>query len=432
MTNTLYVYCSDPGPRIRYVFEFIRIQWKLDELKFLDKISISNFTGSVLINYSADSLPQSSLQFIPSSITKSGRKMVPEQLEWVDDVPYFFKTNKSAAGVQAYDIPGMIFYMLSRMEEYENPERDLLGRLVGKNCFAAKNGFLHLPVIDLWIEELAKIYFGHTTNFIPAPAFHLTVDIDIAWAFANRPLWENLGGAFKELISLRWKKFQARWEFWTGSKKDPFEVYEYLKEIQDQHGPVQFFILLGDRTELDRSFHWKNPAFTALIKMLSKSSDIGIHPSSKASGNLSILTKEKQRLESILLHEVKKSRQHYLLLHLPQTYRDLLSAGITEDYTMGFHDLPGCRAGTTKPFYWYDLESEQETELSVHPFYIMDVTLKNYMRMSASEASDWMQKQKIQFSHWNLPMTLVWHNSSFFESDGWIGWREVLEIIFPK
>jgi hypothetical protein len=392
---------------------------------------MSEHSGGVLINYSAHPLPQSTLQFIPGSITEPGRKMAPDNVEWLEDLPYFFKTNKSATGMQAFDIPGMIFYMLSRMEEFENSNIDSFGRLEGKNSFAAKNDFLHLPVVDLWLAELAKLYFGHSVKFNPAHAFHLTIDIDIAWAFANRPLWENLGGAFKELISWRWNKFKARWAVWTGLQKDPFEVYTYLKEIQDMHGPVQYFILMGDRSKLDRSFHWKNPSFTALIKKLSTYSDIGIHPSSKASGNLPILLEEKQRLESVLGQEVFKSRQHYLLLHLPQTYRDLLEAGIKEDYTLGFHDLPGCRAGTTKPFKWYDHEFDKPTELTVHPFYVMDVTLKNYMNLSASEASVWMQKHKMQFGKWNLPMTLVWHNSSFFESDGWESWREVLEIIFP-
>ena len=430
MTNTLYVYCPDVGPRIRYVFEFIRIQWNLDELIFLDKKSLSADNVTPFINYSNEALPQSSAQFIPGPITQEGKKIIPDLPEWIDGLPYFFKSNNLATGIVSYDIPGMIFYMLSRMEEYENSGRDSLGRMEGRNSFAQKNGFLHLPVVDLWIEKLAKLYFKEG---IPKSGskFNLTVDIDIAWAFANRPLWENLGGAFKELIFLRRKKFQARLAVWAGLNQDPFEVYDYLKKIQDLHGAVQYFILLGDRTKLDRNFHWKNPAFNTLIKKLSGYSDPGLHPSSLASGNLFLLRKEKQRLESILGKDVKKSRQHYLLMKLPETYRDLLSAGISEDYTMGFHDLPGCRAGTTKSFFWYDLEMEKTTDLKIYPFYVMDVTLNNYMNLSVPEAAKWMQKQKEQFELWNLPMTLVWHNSSFFESDGWKGWREVLEIIFP-
>src|SRR5690606_30016353 len=135
MTNTLYIYCQEPLPRIRYVFEHIRIQLKLDELVFLDKKTISEYSGQILINYSADYLPQSSLQFIPGSITETTNRSVPDQVDWIAELPYFFKTNKSAQDFQSYDVPGMIFYMLSRMEEYESQNHDSLGRMEGENSF---------------------------------------------------------------------------------------------------------------------------------------------------------------------------------------------------------------------------------------------------------------------------------------------------------
>ncbi len=430
MTNTLYVICHEPGPRIRYVFEHIRIQWNLDELKFLDKNTISEYSGERIINYSTESHPSSSIHFVPSSVIESGNRIIPEQIEWVDKLPYFFRTN-TAGGIQGFDLPGMIFFMLSRVEEFDHQNLDSLRRLEGKNSFAARNGFLHIPVVDLWLQNMAQLYFAHPKKNGPARRDHLTIDIDIAWAFSHRPLWEYLGGAFKEVFSFKWKKLGRRIRTLMNLSKDPFDVYDYLNSVQDQHGAVQFFILLGERAQLDRSFHWNNPRFIALIKKLNLYSDVGIHPSTQASGNLSILIKEIQRLENIIEQTVEKSRQHYLLLNLPGTYRDLLSAGIKEDYTMGFHDLPGCRAGTVYPFYWYDSEDEKITSLKVYPFYVMDVTLKNYMKLNAFEAADWMQNHKDLFVEWNLPMTLVWHNSSFFEEDGWNGWKEVLEIIFP-
>lgn len=431
MTNTLYVLCENPGPRIRYVFEHIRIQWNLAELTFLDKKTISNYSGQAIINYSAEYHPVTSIHFTPSTIATTGNKINSEAIEWIDGLPYFFKTNHAASGLQAFDVPGMIFFMLSRMEEYENTGRDSLGRMEGKNSFAQKNDFLHLPVVDLWVEKLAGLYFQESLNARKSERFQLTIDIDIAWSFTHRPLWENLGGALKEIWAFKWIKFQCRLATWFGLQKDPFEVYDYLKALQDRHGPVLYFLLLGDRTALDRNFHWKHPHFNALIQRLYSYADVGIHPSSKASADVIVLKKEKQRLEEIVGQEVIKSRQHYLLMHLPNTYRELISAGIWEDYTMGYHDLPGCRAGTVNPFLWYDLELEETTALKVYPFYVMDVTLRNYLQLSAGEALEWMQNQKVQFHEWGLPMTLVWHNSSFFEQDGWKGWKEVLEIIFP-
>lgn len=49
---------------------------------------------------------------------------------------------------------------------------------------------------------------------------------------------------------------------------------------------------------------------------------------------------------------------------------------------MGYPEAIGFRAGTSKPYLWYDLLEEKYTALFVHPFCIMDVTCKNYLKLS--------------------------------------------------
>lgn len=71
---------------------------------------------------------------------------------------------------------------------------------------------------------------------------------------------------------------------------------------------------------------------------------------------------------------------------MPETYRLLVHENITNDYTMGFADDAGYRAGTALPFPWFDLILNKKTTLFVHPFVIMDTTLKNYLQLSPEEA----------------------------------------------
>ena len=59
---------------------------------------------------------------------------------------------------------------------------------------------------------------------------------------------------------------------------------------------------------------------------------------------------------------------------------------------MGFADEPGYRAGTSKPYFWYDLNSEKETALRVFPFVMMDATLKRYLGLSPDKAIEYSQK----------------------------------------
>ena len=56
------------------------------------------------------------------------------------------------------------------------------------------------------------------------------------------------------------------------------------------------------------------------------------------------------------------------LLRFPQTYRRLLKLSVREDYTLGYAGQTGFRAGICTPFYFYDLELEETTNLLLVPF----------------------------------------------------------------
>ncbi|MFT4758694.1 MAG: hypothetical protein ACI9LN_000656, partial [Saprospiraceae bacterium] len=127
--------------------------------------------------------------------------------------------------------------------------------------------------------------------------------------------------------------------------------------------------------------------------------------------------------------DVTKSRQHFLKLSLPKTYQNLLKTGITDDYTMGYATEIGFRASIAQPFLWYDLKSEKTTNLRIHPFQIMDVTLQQYLKLSPNEAID--RAIKIIESTKAIGGTFVslWHNSSFSNEKKWRGWKRVYERI---
>ena len=53
---------------------------------------------------------------------------------------------------------------------------------------------------------------------------------------------------------------------------------------------------------------------------------------------------------------------------------------------MGFASMPGFRSGTSNSYFFYDLDLELETDLKIHPFIVMDVTLKNYLNLDPKDA----------------------------------------------
>jgi hypothetical protein len=139
--------------------------------------------------------------------------------------------------------------------------------------------------------------------------------------------------------------------------------------------------------------------------------------------------KEKDRLEDIIQKPVTQSRQHYLKLKFPNTYQRLLKSGITDDYTMGFAKLAGFRAGTCTAFPFFDLSINQSTELTIHPFHVMDVTLKNHLHLNAEKAGQLIERLMSEVKKVNGTFVSLWHNESLRDSGQWTGWRKVFEQI---
>jgi hypothetical protein len=122
---------------------------------------------------------------------------------------------------------------------------------------------------------------------------------------------------------------------------------------------------------------------------------------------------------------VKHSRQHYLRLSLPDTYRNLLKAGITDDYSMGFPDYPGFRAATSRPFPFFDLSVNEATSLQVHPLALMDGSLRDYLLLTPEEGLSRALLVLENVKKSGGIFTSLWHNTSLSEETGWQGWKEM-------
>ena len=186
-----------------------------------------------------------------------------------------------------------------------------------------------------------------------------------------------------------------------------------------------FYILtIQRRTKYDKSFLWDHPVFKVQIRKLSEQSNVGIHPSYDSEKRNEI-TIEKQKLEATISRKVHQSRFHFLRLRFPYSYRKLIESGVTEDHSMQYSEEIGFRAGTCKPFYWYDIEKDQRTDLKVFPAAIMDVTLKKYLSLTPEKAIAEAKVIIDRVKENSGVCGLVWHNSSFYSTEGWGGWKEV-------
>ena len=94
---------------------------------------------------------------------------------------------------------------------------------------------------------------------------------------------------------------------------------------------------------------------------------------------------------------------------------------------MGFASLCGFRAGTCTTFPFFDLSHNRRTELMIHPFQVMDVTLKDYQLLKPEEAWQLTEKLMIEVKEVNGTFISIWHNESLMKADSGLDWRQVFE-----
>lgn len=379
--------------------------------------------NSLIINYSTTPI-KNSIHIIPSGLLEEEAIQQHEISSGeFEGIKTIFHSGK---GDIPFDVFSAVFYMITRYEEYLPFERDIHGRFSAKQSTAFKNGFHDLPIVELWVQPIAR----KTGINFPSENYSsiLTIDIDDAWRYRNKGVFRTIGALFKSVIRFNFKTFLDRAKVISRLMPDPFYTYDYLFEVaQNTKISLHFFVLMGNNCKEDTAYKPKSSLFRKLIRKLNEKSVIGIHPSYASFGNKKLVSEELNLLKKTTNSDIRNSRQHYLLLDLPGTYRRLIQLGIRNDFSMGWHDLPGFRAGISRPFPFYDLLKEEETKLVLHPFVTMDRTLKDYTGMNLHEAIEEIQKLKELVISVGGQWSMIWHNDSISEYGEWKGWRKVFD-----
>lgn len=350
---------------------------------------------------------------------------------------YFEKSNNqwftfrtSDATEMSFDVFAASFYLVSRYEEYLSYEPDDHNRYTAGFSCLSQHDLLMEPLVNQWAfyikNELIK--GDSDLEFLPRKFEYLsTVDIDQAWKFKYKGIKRNVLGTLRDLKEGKWENFKDRWPILLGLKKDPFyEAFHWhkLQEIKYDIKP-NYFVLVGDYGTFDKNTSYKHIEFQQLIKSLDDEDSLGIHPSYQSNIEIDRVATESDRLSSILDRSISKSRQHFLMHTMPATYRLLLELGIKEDHTMGYSTHLGFRAGIAAPFYWFDLENNEQTELRLVPFCAMDITPLHYRGESPSEATETIDELLQKVHEFDGLFVSLWHNESFSETERWIGWSSV-------
>lgn len=331
----------------------------------------------------------------------------------------------------SFDVFAAVFFMLSRYEEYTGLELDQHGRFDLQHSLAYKNGFHLRAVVDEWIIMLRKRLLKHVPEDSfkkEEPTFSLTVDVDMLFSYRTKGLLRNMAGWGRDLFSGRFHAMIERPSVFLGLRKDPFDTFDVIDKIcREFHVQVLFFILASQqRTNFDKNGNLHHQRAISQLGRMARESVIGLHPSYYCLDDDGKLMREKLNLETTIGTSISSARRHFLRMNLPQSYRQLVKAGITNDYTMGFASGHGFRAGTSRPFRFFDLETDKVLPLVVHPFCIMDGSLKDYQQMTLQETRSELLRLADYIRSVNGHFEMLLHNDTLSESGRWKGWTQVI------
>jgi len=418
-TKDILIYSLVKSERLIYTLDFF---FKSKGQHYTLTNDLDHFVAYKLtkINYSTENLP-ATLSIVPSEL------LFEKNINSNINLTRNQKGNTWLINGEP-DPLSVVFFFLSRYEEYISSVRDNFGRFEAKQSIAYQNGLLERPICDILVkmiwQKLDLDYSKVKSKFKTIASF----DIDVAWAYKNKGWKRSLMSSTKDLLSGRFST--GRFRTMMNQTKDPFDNYELIQTIAEKHPTILFF-LLGNWGKYDKNIHWENKALQTTITSFVNKAKIGIHPSFAAFLNEQKVSEEIERLNLILQNDIADSRQHFLRLKLPDSYQLLIKQGIKNDYTMGFADHFGFRAGTSFPFYFFDLKNNETVNFKIYPFAYMDGTLKDYIGMSPEESIAVIKTLREDIENVGGHFISVWHNHSIGDTLEWQGWQKVFLSNFP-
>ncbi len=338
-------------------------------------------------------------------------------------------------GAWHFDVFSATFFVVSEYSFYLSESRDQHGRYLEEDplpglCLGES------PVVHHWAAALAEALHARypalaIAQRTPHYPHRITFDLDQPWKYRFKPLAIQAGGLLRDVLRLDAQRLRERWRSWVFGK-DPFDTFHQITHLAAP-SCTTFFILLARSHAHDSRFTWRHRRWRRRISWLHELGyEVGIHPSYEASERRGEIEAQALRLKEITGVAPRSSRMHFLRYQLPGTRRELIAAGILEDFTPCRIAGGGFPQGMAIPYPWYDLQADCVTSLMLHPTLLMDRTLLSYLRLSSAEAAMEVDRLWQKCEEVNGAFVVCLHNDALSESEEWRGWSGLFSDLIRR
>ncbi|OZV66872.1 polysaccharide deacetylase family protein [Winogradskyella aurantia] len=428
----LLVYTHKITPRLTYTFKHICKRILGLEVRFTSKVEDFIAHDSLKMSYTKQAL--SNELFVKSNelLFEQGLSDFDINVHQWDNTKGFFVTSERSD--LPYDIFAASFFLLSRYEEYLPHVKDAYGRYTVKESVAYKNRFLNQPVIDIWAYKLKDILKERFPEFQFSKREYQVwpvIDVPMAYYFRQKGLLRTLGGTLNDIARFKLRQLYERYSVLMGFKRDPYDTFKWVITKQKQHNfKFTVLFLIGNYSTYDKNINTNKKAFVSLIKSVADYCNVGLKASYFALDDISILKQEKIKMEGIINRELVAVRNSFSKLNLPKSYRNLVELEIHQDFSMGYIDTLGFRAGTCTPFQFYDLDYEIQTPLQINPYQCLDFALLKYN--SYLDKKEHLEKLMSEIRAVNGTFIPIFHNYTFSDLDRWKDFKPLFNLILES
>lgn len=340
------------------------------------------------------------------------------------------------------DIVASGFYFLSCWPEYILSCRGLAkSRVDFKNSLQYRWGFTEIPVVDIYCRILFKVISILLPEYVRDLhwqdgkdfAVALSHDIDY-WNYWTR---EHLHKTYRYNLSTIYKrplravyKLLCHFVSKAISNNPKSKIKKLMKKEEKRRVRSTWFLMAKGDYPDSRQNYITNPEYREQIKELLQDKDVGMHGSPEAAFDLDVLKREMSVLQELGFNPIG-FRTHYLHFDYQKSFAVLEQAGIKYDSSLGYWEHIGYRAGTSFPFYPFNIKENRPFQVLEIPLAVMDTTLlsKNAMNLNVFSARLRLSDLISRSAAYNSLLTLLWHNNTFDKIDypGWGGlyWRTI-------
>jgi len=336
-----------------------------------------------------------------------------------------------------YDILGLTYWMLARVEEIGRTDLDNHERFPAVSSHAYKHSYLDRPIVDEWLHLLGQVIQRQWPGVeLKRHQFSIKVshDVDRPSLYAFKP-WSTIVRMMVGHIIKR-RDLKA---FYTApfiklftqnelNGMDPYNTFDWLMDVSEENNLKSAFYFICGKTnqEYDAEYDVNHPVIRSLIRRINqRGHEIGLHPSYATYLDPDLIQQEASKLRQVCLQEgVNRNywggRMHYLRWSHPETLKAWEKIEMSYDSTLGYADSPGYRCGTCHEFPAFEPLKQTMLNLRIRPLIFMENSLINneHSRLGVTqEVQDKISALKESCRKVDGSFVTLWHNCNFLSNN---------------